>query len=158
MPKPAEIRIRTMEIDDVAGVYHLGGRIFTSEYANLYRTWDEYEVTGLFLSDGELCFVADADDRLAGFALGTVIRKPRSAWSYGHLLWLGVDPDLHRAGIASRLFDAYRARIEEDNVRMMLIDTQADNEPALRFFERKGFANPTDHVYLTLNLETTDEE
>ena len=36
-----------------------------------------------------------------------------------------------------------------------MVDTQADNESAIRFFEDKGFSNPIDHVYMTLNLETS---
>jgi ribosomal protein S18 acetylase RimI-like enzyme len=36
---------------------------------------------------------------------------------------------------------------------MLMVDTQADNTPAIKFFKRKGFENPTKHVYLTLNLQ-----
>jgi len=38
---------------------------------------------------------------------------------------------------------------------MMLVDTQADNETAIRFFEKKGFTNPIGHIYMTLNLDPT---
>jgi ribosomal protein S18 acetylase RimI-like enzyme len=41
----------------------------------------------------------------------------------------------------------------EARIRMLLFDTQADNTPAIKFFKRKGFENPTKHVYLTLNLQ-----
>jgi ribosomal protein S18 acetylase RimI-like enzyme len=148
------VTVRQMQIDDLPAVFHLGERIFTAEYSNLYRTWDQYEAAGLFLSDGELCFAADLDGELAGFLLGTVIQKARTAWDYGHLLWLGVAPEAQGAGVGSKLFSAYKETIQAQGVRMMLVDTQADNEGALRFFRSKGFANPTDHVYLTLNLES----
>lgn len=150
----SEIGIRTATIDDLAAIFHLGEKVFTSqEYSNLYRTWDEYEVTHLFNSESEYILVAESDGKVVGFAMGTIIEKARSAWNYGHLLWLGVDPEYARRGIAGQLFDRFREIMEEAGIRMLMVDTQADNMPAVRFFRRKGFENPTDHVYMTLNLQ-----
>lgn len=146
--------IRPATIDDLAAVFHLGEKVFTSQdFSNLYRTWDEYEVTHLFNSEPEHLLVAVCGTRVVGFAMGTVIDKARSAWNYGHLLWLGVDPEFSQRGIGSMLFDHFREVMEEEGVRMLMVDTQADNDPAVDFFLRKGFENPTDHVYMTLNLD-----
>lgn len=35
---------------------------------------------------------------------------------------------------------------------MLLVDTQADNIPALKFFEKLGFTHPQPCVYLSRNL------
>ncbi|MGE4518450.1 MAG: N-acetyltransferase family protein [Desulfobacteraceae bacterium] len=149
-----EFKIRTATIDDLAAIFHLGEKVFTSQnYANLYRTWDEYEVTHLFNSESEYLLVAEAEDKVVGFAMGTIIEKARSAWNYGYLLWLGVDPDFSRRGIAGLLFDRFQKVMTEARIRMLMVDTQADNTPAINFFKRKGFENPTEHVYLTLNLQ-----
>jgi len=154
-----DVNIRTATIDDLAAIFHLGERVFTSqEFSNLYRTWDEYEVTHLFNSESEYVLVAEFDGQVIGFAMGTVIEKARSAWNYGHLLWLGVDPDFARRQIGSLLFDRFREIMESTGVRMLMIDTQADNEAAVRFFQRKGFENPTEHVYMTLNLQKEGAE
>lgn len=154
MSTESDIEIRTATIDDLAAIFHLGEKVFTSqEFSNLYRTWDEYEVTHLFNSEAEYVLVAEADGQVVGFAMGTVIEKARSAWNYGHLLWLGVDPDYARQGIASLLFDRFREIMEAAGIRMLMVDTQADNTPAVKFFQRKGFENPTDHVYMSLNLQ-----
>ncbi len=154
----SEILIRTATIDDLAPIFHLGEKVFTSqEFSNLYRTWDEYEVTHLFNSESEYVLVAEADGRVVGFAMGTIIEKARSAWNYGHLLWLGVDPDFARMQIASQLFDRFREIMESTGIRMLMVDTQADNRPAVKFFQRKGFENPTEHVYLTLNLNKENQ-
>ncbi len=150
----SDIDIRTATIDDLAAIFHLGEKVFTSqEYSNLYRTWDEYEVTHLFNSESEYVLVAEVDGQVIGFAMGTVIEKARTAWNYGHLLWLGVDPDFSRRRIASQLFDRFREIMEAAGIRMLMVDTQADNKPALKFFQRRGFEHPTDHVYMTLNLQ-----
>lgn len=154
IPTTQDIQIRQAGIDDLAAIFHLGEEVFTSQsFSNLYRTWDEYEVVGMFTSEPEYLYVAEWDDRVIGFVIGSIIKKSRSAWMYGHLIWMAVHPDFAGSGIGSRLFDTFRQSMEEAGVRMLLVDTQADNEPAVRFFTRKGFVNPTDHVYMTLNLE-----
>jgi ribosomal protein S18 acetylase RimI-like enzyme len=147
------ISIRQAEIDDLAAIFHLGEKVFTSqEFSNLYRTWDAYEVTTFFNQESENVIVADDEGFLAGFAIGTTIEKARSAWSYGHLVWLGVDPDYSRSGVGSLLFDRFKRLMKKQGVRMLMVDTQADNEPAIQFFRKKGFVNPTEHVYLTMQL------
>lgn len=101
-----DIEIRTATIDDLAAIFHLGEKVFTSqEYSNLYRTWDEYEVTHWFNSETRYVLVAESNGLVVGFAMGTIIEKARSAWNYGHLLWLGVDPEFARMKIGSLLFD-----------------------------------------------------
>lgn len=149
----SDVEIRTTTIDDLAAIFHLGEKVFTpQEFSNLYRTWDEYEVTHLFNSETEYVLVAEVEKKVVGFAMGTIIEKARSAWSYGHLLWLGVDPDFARMSIGSLLFDRFRELMETKGIRMLMVDTQANNDPAIKFFKQKGFENPTDHLYMTLNL------
>jgi len=148
------VEIREMEIDDLPVVFHLGERLFTSKKVpTLYRTWDEHEVTGIFQQDKEFCLVAEVDGQTVGFALGTTVTKPRSAWKYGHLIWLGVNPEYHRMGVATRLFKQFLDTMDEEGVRILLVDTEADNDAALHFFRSMGFGNPEDHLYLSLNLE-----
>jgi ribosomal protein S18 acetylase RimI-like enzyme len=151
--KTPGVRIRLLDVDDVAPVFHLGEQLFTANTVpNLYRTWDEFEVVGLFQSDSDYCFVAEIDERLAGFVLGTVISKTRSAWKYGHLIWMGVDPAFARQGIAERLANHFLEIMLEAGVRMLIVDTEADNLPALKFFSKMGFGSPQEHIYLTMNL------
>lgn len=143
-----------MEIDDLPTVFHMGEKLFTASKApTLYRTWDQFEVIELFQAEPELCLVAETDDdRIIGFALGTTIRKNRSAWKYGHLVWLGVETAYQRKDVSTRLFNEFRDRLVEMGVRMVLVDTEVENLPALHFFRKIGFGNPEQHVYLTLNL------
>ena len=147
------IDVREMTIDDLSGVYHMGEQLFTlKDFPNLYRTWDEYGVVALFQSEPEFSLVADIEGELAGFALGYIIEKPRVPWNYGHLVWLGVDKKFQRFGVASKLLNEFREKMVSKNVRIMLIDTQADNEGAIKFFKKHGFSDPRAHVYMTLNL------
>ena len=153
--KRSAYRIRPLEVDDVAAVFHLGEKLFTArKVPNLYRTWDEYEVVGLFQSDSDYCFVVETCDQLVGFTLGTMISKTRSAWKYGHLIWMGVDPAHARSGIAEKMFKHFRELMSKAGVRMLIVDTEADNLPALQFFRKMGFSNPQQHIYLSLNLSS----
>lgn len=147
------VRVRDMTIDDFSAVFHMGEELFTSDYSSsMYRTWDEYEITTLYNSDNELCLVAEADDELVGFALGTTVEKQNSAWKYGYLVWIGVRPGLHQKGVGAKLFSEIKQRMVEQGVRMIIIDTDADNEAGIRFFKKLGFDNIQQHVYMTLNL------
>ncbi len=148
------ISVRPMEIDDLAQVFHLGEALFTAEEVpNLYRTWDEHEVIDLFHGDPELCLVAEEGDRMVGFAMGTTVTKSRSAWKYGHLVWLGVAPEFQGTGAAEKLFNALLELMLESGVRILVVDTEADNQPALRFFRKMGFSHPQEHIYLAMNLD-----
>ncbi|MEH2205831.1 MAG: GNAT family N-acetyltransferase [Nostoc sp.] len=145
------IYVRELGIDDIALVYHLGEGLFTSDlYPYLYRTWDEWEVIGLYNTDPEYCLVAETDGELAGFVLGTIITK--ASWTYGYILWLGVSPKYQRRGVADKLVDKVVARMIEDGARFMLVDTDPTNTSALKFFNRKGFGNTRQHIFLSMNL------
>lgn len=147
------LRIREMTIDDFPEVFHIGEEVFTAEsFQSLYRTWDEYEITTLFNSDSELCLVAEAGEEILGFALGTTVTKHNSPWKYGYLVWVGVRSDIQQGGVGSGLFKEIKHRMKEQGVRMMIIDTSADNQPAIRFFQKQGFDDVQEHVYMSLNL------
>jgi ribosomal protein S18 acetylase RimI-like enzyme len=65
-----------------------------------------------------------------------------------------VDSDYQRMGIAERLFKRFREIMLANKVRMLVVDTDAENLPALKFFRKLGFGNPTRHIYMTMNLTT----
>jgi ribosomal protein S18 acetylase RimI-like enzyme len=145
--------IREMALRDLAQVFALGQRLFTAEkWPTLYRSWDEYEVVQLFDSDGEFCLVAENGHRIVGFALGTLMEKYGGAWRYGWLLWLGVSLRHRGRGIAARMLKRLADLFIQNGARIMLVDTDAANEPAIRFFREQGFGNDLMHVYLSRNF------
>lgn len=150
-----EVTIREMELDDLAPVYHLGERLFTCDlYPFLYRTWDEWEVVGHYNTDPEFSLVAEVNDVLAGFIIGTLISK--ASWTYGYIVWLGVDPLFHSTGVAHKLFDRLVERMVEEGARYLIADTDPSNAKALKFFTKKGFKDEREHVVLSLNLSRTE--
>ena len=152
--KKPETHIRQMEIDDIGSVYHLGEKLFTSEeFPILYRTWDAYEVTDYFTSDPDYCLVAEAEGKVVGFILATTIEKEGTAWKkYGYLSWIGVDEAFQRTDLGRRLYRKLEERLQEDGVRMVIADTEADNEGAINFFKVLGFSPSREHLWLTKTL------
>ena len=145
-----------MEIDDISAVYHLGDSLFTSdEFPILYRTWDAYEVTDAFTSDPEFCLVAEeeSEQKVVGFILATTIEKERTAWKkYGYLSWIGVDAVYQRSNLGHRLYKKLEERLRKSGVRMVIADTDADNEDAISFFRTMGFSNSSRHLWIAKTL------
>lgn len=157
-PASAAIEIREMELKDLPGVFELGQALFTAEaLPTLYRCWDQDAIMKLFGSDGETCLVAENGGGLVGFALGAMMEKPRSAWRYGWLEWLGVMPRYKRRGLASRLLARLTDRFIANDARIMFVDTDEENHDALAFFRKQGFGQEIRHVYLSLNLQNHPE-
>ena len=152
--KQPEVSIRQLEIDDIASVYHLGEELFTSEeFPILYRTWDPYEVTDYFTSDPDYCLVAEAEGRIVGFLLATTIEKEGTAWKkYGYVGWIGVDEAFQGTNLGRRLYKRLEDRLQEDGVRMIIADTEGDNEGAIAFFKALGFSPRSQHLWLAKTL------
>jgi len=146
----AKTIIRQMEIDDISAVYRLGEKLFSSEeFPILYRTWDPYEVTDYFSSDPDYCLVAEteANGKIVGFILATTIEKEGTAWKkYGYLSWIGVEEAFQRTKLGLRLYRELEKRLLEDGVRMVIADTEAENEEAIAFFKTTGFSISGQHV------------
>jgi len=143
-----------MEIGDLAPVYRLGERLFTSNaFPTLYRTWDSFEVTYYYNADSDYCLVAeDGEGRVIGFALGSTVEKDNSPWKYGYLAWIGVAPEYHGRKVADRLLREFEKRMKDEGVRILLVDTEAGNHRALKFFQHNGFAQSKSHVWLSKSL------
>lgn len=152
--KKKSITIRNMEIKDLNSVYELGNQIFTSSFENIYNFWDDEAVMEYYLTDPELCMVATVKEKsekvekVIGFAFGTTIEKPKSSWKYGYLVWLGVHPLYQGMGLARELYDTMVELFTHERVRMLMIDTQVNNESAIRFFRKLGFGHDEKYVYL----------
>jgi len=146
--------VRELTLEDIPAVFELGQKLFTPEkLPTLYRAWDEDELVQLYTTDRETCLVAEAGGRIVGFALGRIMEKPRSAWKYGWLLWLGVDRAAKRRGVATRLLRQLTRRFIEREARIMLVDTDERNRAALAFFRTHGFGQEVRHIYLSQNLD-----
>jgi ribosomal protein S18 acetylase RimI-like enzyme len=148
------VEIREMRLEDLSAVFVLGQKLFTAEdFPTLYRCWDDDEVMKIFSSDQETCLVAESEGKVVGFALGSLMKKPRNAWLYGWLEWLAVDPAYKRHGIATRLLNQLTTLFVKRDARIILVDTDESNHKALGFFRKIGFGHEIKHIYLSCNID-----
>ena len=147
VPPTNDVNIRPAMVDDLINIYRLGERCFRP-HTNLSRTWDENEVMDMFSQNSDLCLVATVKKEMAGFCMGSTVEKRKSKKPYGYLMWLAVDPSFGRRGIGAKLLQAFDEITAERGCYLTLVDTQADNEAALQFFERNGFGDRKMHFYM----------
>ncbi len=72
---------------------------------------------------------------IVGFVVGQ--KLPRGV---GHVVTVDVLPEARRSGLGSLLMDECEARLRQDGCRSVYLETAVDNEVALRFYKRLGYA------------------
>lgn len=154
--KKLQVEIRQMALEDLSEVWHLGEKIFTpSSLQFTYRTWNVDELLSLFNSDPELCLVADdiSSKKIVGFALGTILKRPFSPWTYGYFLWAGVKKMRQRGGVGRRLYRELEKRFKEKGVRIVIVDVESNNPAGIRFIKKLGFKEAQTYIWYSKNLE-----
>jgi len=151
-----EIEVRQMTLEDLPEVWRLSEKIFTpSQLQFTYRTWNVNELLSLFQGDPELCLVAvDVNSgRIVGFALGTILRRPFSPWTYGYFVWAGVKRMRRRQGVGRRLYRELERRFREKGARIAIVDVEGTNLAGMRFMEKLGFKQSQTYVWYSKLLD-----
>jgi len=142
-----------MILADVSKVFHLGEKIFTAEQSQSnYRAWDQFAVVDFFNSDSQYCLVAEVENKVVGFCMGTTISKSAEVGRYGYVTWIGVQANYRRRGVGTLLFNEIVNRMKKSEVTMLFVDIDVDNKPAVSFFTNLGFGDVKKHVYMDHNL------
>lgn len=144
-----EPTIRPMRVQDFADVYELGRRCYRVTDAP-YNYWSIREVADHLETCPELCYVAEADGRVVGFAIGTdtfeIIEET------AHLEWVAVDPDYRRRGLATRLLQALLDVVEELGKRRVVADIASDNRYSRGLAQKLGFREGLSVTYFEKEL------
>ena len=123
--------IRPMTLDDVPQVFRIGDQYFADGEILIYGIWSLAEVVHHFTTWGALCFVAEEDGSLIGFALGAdqYVNK-----HMGHLDWIAVAPEQQRHGVGTRLTEAVYKAMDEQGLAFAVSDTKGSDPAPLAFF------------------------
>lgn len=150
-----EYSLREIEFEDLHTVFKIGEKLFTAkEWPNLYRTWDEYEILERFMNEKEFCLVAECKQgEIIGFAIGSLLEKRKSAWKYGYLIWLGVLPEFSGRHVGRKLLKKMTTLFQKEGARIMIVDTEVNNEKAIGFFKKHQFKSEHKHIYLSKKLK-----
>lgn len=151
-----QIEIRQMVLEDLSKVWHLGEKTFTpSSLQYTYRTWNTDELLSLFNSDPELCLVAEQTktNKIVGFALGTILKRPFSPWTYGYFVWAGVQKGFQKTGVGRRLYRELEKRFKDKGARIVMVDVESNNPVGICFIKKLGFKEAQTYTWYSKNLE-----
>jgi ribosomal protein S18 acetylase RimI-like enzyme len=154
--RKTEIEIRQMTLEDLPEVWHLSEKIFTpSQLQFTYRTWNINELLSLFQENPELCLVAEDTNtkKIVGFALGTILKRPFSPWTYGYFVWAGVKKMRRRQGVGKRLYRELEKRFKEKGARIAIVDVEGTNQAGMHFMEKLGFKQSQTYIWYSKLLE-----
>ena len=145
-----------MTLEDLSEVWHLGERIFTpSSLQFTYRTWNIDELLSLFNDDPELCLVAEdtRSNKIVGFAMGMIMKRPFSPWTYSYFVWAGVKKMKQRGGVGRRLYRELEKRFKDKGARIAIVDVESSNPAGTRFIKKLGFKEAQTYIWYSKNLE-----
>ena len=77
----------------------------------------------------------DGAHEIAGF-----IVAESDASGPGHILTIDVDPRFQRAQVGHRLLAAAEERLLKEGCRSVLLEVAVDNQPAISFYKKHGYA------------------
>ncbi len=88
---------------------------------------------------GAFALVAEAGEQIIAFVLA--YQKKRSQEnSAGHIVTIDVVEEFRARGIGNRLMESAEQRLRQNGVRRIILEVGTENEPALRFYKRRGYA------------------
>ena len=123
--------VRKMVLEDLPQVFRIGDPYFGRGEELSYSYWSLGEVVEHFTSWGDLCFVAESDGHILGFALGANEYNGRRM---GHLEWIAVAPDHHQRGVATRLTEAVYDAMRQEGLDYAVSDVEDSNHESMSFF------------------------
>jgi ribosomal protein S18 acetylase RimI-like enzyme len=142
--------IRPMGVEDFAAVYELGLRCYKVTDSP-YNYWSIREVADHLETCPALCFVAEDEGKVVGFALGT--DKFEIIEDTAHFEWLAVAPEYRRHGVATRLLEALLEVAERMGKARVAADIASDNPYSQGLARKLGFAEGISVTYFTKELK-----
>ena len=138
--KTDKTRIRKFEARDTAHVLQLAER---------YTSWDitptRVDIEGFHSANPEFFLVAEADNKILGFAYGTVSSPPTEVlekWRSTRVAsveTLAMDEDYRRQGIAKLLLTSLFEKFREKGIDLVTLSVPAVETAAMRLYEKMGF-------------------
>ncbi len=87
---------------------------------------------------GALVVIAEDDSAMAGFVIVQI--EGNGAERYGYVVTIDVSPELRRVGLGGCCWREAERQVTAAGVGRMGLHVAVDNEAAIRFYERLGYA------------------
>jgi ribosomal protein S18 acetylase RimI-like enzyme len=138
-----------MALDDLPAVYRLGTRCYDVR-DKPYNYWSVREVADHFECNPELCFVAQSDGEVVGFALAAPSYEVLE--DVGHLEWVAVAPEHRRVGLATQLIESVVEKLRALGRAHVVADVSSANEASRPLLRQAGFEEGISVTFFTLPL------
>ena len=137
------------EIEQLAEIFDLY-RVHYGEPADAPRvaSWLEAHIGG----GGLEAFVAEWNGEVVGFATTVTVPASLQLSHFWQIRDLFVLPSRRRLGVGRRLLDSIRAAAIATGASRIVLQTEADNTPALRLYAERGYSAVEGYCSLTLPL------
>jgi len=144
------VAVRPMLVADFGEVYELGLRCY-DVLDKPYNYWSIREVADHLERNPGVCFVAEGDGRVVGFALGDETFELIE--DTGHLEWVAVAPEYRRQGVAARLIERAVEAFREAGKKRVVADIASGNEASRAMAARTGFTEGISVTYFVKDLD-----
>jgi ribosomal protein S18 acetylase RimI-like enzyme len=137
------------EIEQLAAAFDRY-RVHYGEAADVARTadWLEANIAG----GRSEAFVAEEDGEVVGFAIATDVPASLRLGHFWQIRDLFVVPGHRRRGIGRALLDHVQAAAAAAGAARLVLQTEADNTPALRLYAECGYTAVDGYRSLSLPL------
>ena len=129
-----EVTVRPMQAQDLPQVAQLDQLSFSPLWQN-----SQAGLSNAFNQSG-ISTVAEIDEKIIGYQISNTMNI------YGHLARLAVHPEYQQQNIASTLLYDLLTQFKQHNYLRVTVNTQSDNIPSLRLYEKFGFIRTDEEI------------
>ena len=135
MIRVTEVKIRSMEPEDISGILEVDQKISGVARALTYRDLVREALGGQI----DMSFVAVVDGQFVGFVMAylTYVREQVSEACVIQIF--GVDPKYQKQGIASKLIQALLGKCRSKGIKLTRVMVDEHDSELQSFFKRLGF-------------------
>jgi ribosomal-protein-alanine N-acetyltransferase len=127
------IRLRSFQMQDLAGLYRLDQVCFPREIA-----YSKAELQYFLTHPKCSCWIAEQpDDKLAGFVIFE--RSKRQGRRAGHIVTLDIDPEERRRGVGTLLMHTAEEQMRQEGAGVLSLEVAENNPAAQQFYRSLGF-------------------
>jgi ribosomal protein S18 acetylase RimI-like enzyme len=80
------------------------------------------------------------DEKIMGFVIADRFRPRRASRSVGKIITIDVAPQAQHSGLGALLMSAVEGELKQAECDYVSLEVAVDNEPALRFYKKHGYA------------------
>lgn len=121
--------MRAFQSEDFEAAYRLDQTCYPPGIA-----YSRFALREFLEAPGARAWVAEEETQLVGFIIVRRVGPGR-----GHVITLDVRQDRRRRGLGTKLLETAEAWLAEQGVRRVRLETAADNEAAVAFWQQAGY-------------------